>query len=293
MGNKQAATTNRMMDQSMANYSGQRNAFQNAAMSGLGNAQANSDAAFRAALQGYQGLIGRNSDMANRAIAAGNKSAEGIMGMGGPGNPWAGVLGQQIRARGNSVIPGMFEAVRDEQTRLQNLQGGYNPGYTAQMSKISRDSAREAANNVLNTEVMLGEKIAAARAAQAAFALQQRGMAGRARQGGYGSASGFGRNSLEALKGIYALRGQTPGEVQMYLNAGLGNMGQGQELANQALGQRAAYNPNQSGWERALGVVGGLAGGFAPFMGGFGRNSQPYRNQYNSIPYGPGMYGQQ
>lgn len=275
MGNKQANTTNRLMDQSMANYNTQRSGFQQAAMSGLGNAQANSDAAFQAALSGYQGLLGRNADMANRAIAAGNKSAEGIMGMAGPGNPWAGVLGQQIRARGNSVIPGMFEAVRDEMTRTNNLQGGYNPGYTAQMSKMTRDSAREAANNVLNTEVTLGEKIAAARAAQAAFALQQRGMAGRARQGGFGSASGFGRNSLAALQGIYNLRGQTPGEVQMYLNAGLGNMGQGQELANQALGQRAAYNPNVSGWEKALGIAGGLAGGFAPFMGGFGGRGTP------------------
>lgn len=265
MGNKQAGVTNRMMDQSMNQYNQARTDFQNQITGGLSQAQSNADAAFQAALGGYQGLLGQNADMARQAIAAGGKSAEGILGVGGPGNPWAGQLGRDIRAREMSVLPGFYDRIRSEQERLQNVQGGYNPGFTDQMAKLAREQARQASENVLNTEIGLGEKSAAAQAAQAAFALQQQAMAGRARQGGYGSASGFGRNSLAALQGIYNLRGQTPGEVAMYLQGGLGNLGQGQQLANEALGQRAAYNPNVSGWQKALGVVGGLAGMAAPF----------------------------
>lgn len=283
-----------MMDQSFNQYNQARTGFQDTIGSGLGSAQANSDAAFQAALQGYKGLLGQNANMANQAIAAGGRSAEGILGIGGPGNPWAGQLGRDIRARGNSVIPGMFEPLRDEFTRINNLQGGYNPGYTAQMSKMTRDAAREASSNVLDTEVMLGEKMAAARAAQAQFALQQQAMAGRARQGGYGSASGFGKNSLAALQGIYNLRGQTPGEVNMYLQAGLGNLGAGQQGANQLLGLKGQYNPNVSGWEKGLGILGGLAGAAAPFaMGGFGapKNNNWYGGGYgkSGVPIGPGL----
>lgn len=282
MGNKQASTTNRMMDQSYNQYNNQRTGFQNYINTGLEGAQGRSDQAFNAALAGYQGLLGRNADMANRAIAAGQKSAEGIMGMGGPGNPWAGQLGRDIRARGNSVLPAMYDRIRAEQQRLQNAQGGYNPGFTEQLAKTSREQARAATENTLNVDIALGEKIAAARAAQAQFDLQKRMMAGRAGQGGYGSAAGFGKNSLAALQGIYNLRGQTPGEVGMYLQAGMGNMTGGQQGALAALGQRAAYNPNTSWFDKAMGGLGMAAGFAAPFM------PRPRAPQYQQFQgYGP------
>ncbi len=289
MGNKQAGATNRMMDQSFNSYNQQRGDLQNQFSSGLQGAQGRSDAAFNAALQGYQGLIGQNSGFASDAMNAARANAaqagQGIMGIGGPGNPWAGQLGRDIRARENSVLPAMYDRIREEQTRLQNLQGGYNPGYTAQMSKLSRDQARGMGENILNTEVMLGEKSAAAQAAQAQFALQQQAMAGAARGramgAGHSAASGFGRNSMEALRGIYNLRGQTPGEVAMYGQLGLGNLGGGQQGALAALGQKAQYNPNQSGWQTALGALGGLAGAAAPWANMFGGPKPPQQPAYH------------
>lgn len=220
-----------------------RTGFQDQITSGLAGAQGRSDQAFNAALGGYNKFLGQQNQFANQAIGAGNQSAQNILGLAGPGNPWAGQLGQMIRARGNSILPAMYDRIRSEQGRLQNLQGGYNPGYTAQLSKIARDQARGMSENVLNTEVELGERSAAAQAAQAAFAMQQQMNAGRARQGGFGSASGFGRNSLAALSGLRGLRTDVPGEVAMYLQGGLGNLG---GMTQGAMGQYG-MGQNQGG----------------------------------------------
>jgi len=210
MGNSAANNVNKSMNQSFNQYNQQRSGMQDYITGGLTGAQGRSDAAYNAALQGYQGLMNQNrgfaSDAISRAREAANAAAAGIGGVAGPGNPWAGELGRNIRARGNSVLPAMYDRIREEQTRLQNLQGGYNPGYTAQMSKLSRDQARGISENVLNTEVTLGEKIAAARAQQAQFALQQQAMMGAARSramsAGQGAAGNYNKNAMAALQGI-------------------------------------------------------------------------------------------
>jgi hypothetical protein len=257
---------------------GQQQNFQNSISGGLGTAQGNSQGVFDTAFGGYKNLLNSLQNPQSGGGGGGNPALSAaqaaIAGMSGPGNPWAGQLGADIRTRENSVLPGFYDRIKAEQTRLQNVQGGYNPGYTSQMAKLARDQAHQAQEGVLNTEIKLGEKSAAAQAAQAQFALQQQGMLASLARGGGGGGGGSAddnfRQQMAVLGAMGGLRGQAPGEVGMYLNSGLGNIG----LGNQQAGQFAQYNPaTVPGWQKALGAVGGVAGGilgsgFNPFGGG-------------------------
>lgn len=257
-------------DLAYGNAAQQQN-FQNAAMGGLGGAQSNSQKLFDTMYGGYQNLLTGLQNPASSGGGGGNPglaaAQAAIQGLSGPGNPWAGQLGADIRTRGASVLPGFFDRIKSEQTRLQNIQGGYNPGYTAQMSKLARDQAQTGQKNVLDTEIALGEKSAAAQAAQANFEMQKAGMlAGLARGGGGGGGDDSFRQQMAILQAMGGLRGQTPGEVGMYLDAGLGglNAGLGQT------GQLMQYNPAQKPWwQNALGAAGSVAGGLFG-AGGFG-----------------------
>ena len=64
------------------------------------------------------------------------------------------------------------------------------------------------------------------------------------------------------------MRGQAPGEVGMYLQGGLQNIGN-RGIGNQQTQQLMQYNqPTVPGWQRALGAVGNVAGGMFG-VGGF------------------------
>jgi len=153
------------------------------------------------------------------------------------------------------------------------------------MAKLAREQAQQGQEGVLNTEIKLGEKSAAAQAAQAAFELQKAGMLASLGKGGGGGSSADQNFSqqMAVLNAMGGLRGQTPGEVGMYLNSGLGNIG----LGNQQAGQFAQYNPaTVPAWQRALGAVGGVAGGllgsgFNPFGGGNSGGGQTYQGGWS------------
>ncbi len=247
---------------------GQQQALQQNIMGGLTGSQGRADQAFNAAFGGYQNLL---TGLQNPQGGGGGDGGRGaaiaaIQGLGGPSmsNPWAGQLGADIRARGESLLPAFYDRIKAEQGRLQNIQGGYNPGYTAQMAKLARDQAQAAQSGQLEREVSLGEKKAAVdranQAAQANFQMQKAGMlASLARGGGGGGADDNFRQQMAVLGAMGGLRGQTPGEAQMYLQGGLGNVG----LGNQQFGQFAQYNPASTpGWQKALGIVGSVAPAF-------------------------------
>jgi len=222
-------------------FNDQQGVFQNSIQTGLTGAQDRSNQVFDAAFGGYQNLLGGLGQSGGGGGGGGFGAAQaGIQGLSGPGNPWAGGLGRDIRSRNESLLPAFFDRIKAEQGRLQNIQGGYNPGYTAQMSKLSRDQAQSAQASQLEREIALGEKVQQGNAAQAAFEMQKQGMlAGLARsQAGAANASNAQNFSqqMAILNAMGGLRGQTPGEVNMYLNGGLGNMGMlgqyGQQGAN-------------------------------------------------------------
>ena len=299
--NKGFENVNKQANQSFQDYNTARQGFGNNINAGLTQAQSNSQNAFNTAFGGYSNLLNQvqGGSIPGMGGGGGVNSAydamrAAISGMQGPGNPWAGQLGADIRQQNESLLPGFYDRIKAEQTRLQNIQGGYNPGYTAQMSKLARDQAHQAQASKLAADVELGQRSAAAQAAQAAFAnsqamqLAQLGLSQA--QYGAGASSANARAALQArlaaLGGISGLRGQTPGEVAMYLNAQNQNYGQGQQLANQALGNMYQANPRQAPWwQQALGAVGALA----PVGGALFRGSSPKKNNtgYSNNYYNP------
>jgi len=221
-------------------FNEQQGTFQNSIQSGLTGAQDRSNQVFDAAFGGYQNLLGGLGQGGGGGGGGFGAAQAGIEGLTGPGNPWAGGLGRDIRSRNESLLPAFFDRIKAEQGRLQNIQGGYNPGYTAQMSKLSRDQAQSAQKSQLEREIALGEKSAQAAAAQAAFNMQKQGMLASLARSQAGAANASNAQSfsqqMAILNAMGGLRGQTPGEVNMYLNGGLGNMGMlgnyGQQNAN-------------------------------------------------------------
>jgi len=212
-----------------AAFQNQQQDFQNSIQGGLTGAQDRSNQVFDAAFGGYQNLLGGLGQGGGGGGGGFGAAQAGIEGLSGPGNPWAGGLGRDIRSRGESLLPAFFDRIKAEQGRLQNIQGGYNPGYTSQMSKLSRDQAQSAQAGQLDREISLGEKIAQGNAAQSAFEMQKQGMLAnlarsRAGAANASSAQDFSQQ-MAVLNAMGGLRGQTPGEVNMYLNGGLGNMG--------------------------------------------------------------------
>lgn len=279
-GPKPQASVNRLAQVGQ----GQQQALQGNIMGGLTQGQSNAQNAFNSAFGGYQNLLtGLQAPQGGGGGGGQAAALAAIQGLQGPSmsNPWAGQLGADIRARGESLLPAFYDRIKAEQGRLQNVQGGYNPGYTAQMSKLARDQAQAAQSGQLEREISLGEKKAAVdranAAAQSQFQMQKAGMlAGLGRGGGGGGADDNFRQQMAVLGAMGGLRGQTPGEVGMYLQSGLGNVG----LGNQQFNQFAQYNPaSVPGWQRALGAVGQVAGGvlgsgFNPFGGGGGGGGQ-------------------
>jgi len=68
-----------------------------------------------------------------------------------------------IRSRANSVIPAYYDVAKTEAGRMGSVQGGYGPGRSALMARMSRDQSRGAAGQALDTEVGIKENVNAGR----------------------------------------------------------------------------------------------------------------------------------
>jgi hypothetical protein len=253
MGSGGNTANKQIADKNFQNFSGNNNALYNNISGGLNQSQSNSQNAFNTAFGGYSNLLNQaqSGSLGTGGGGGGTGAAydamrAAISGMSGPGNPWAGQLGTDIRTRNASLLPGFYDRIKSEQGRLQNIQGGYNVGYSSQMAKLARDQAHQAQQGELEGDIQIGERSAAAQAAQNAFAnsqamqLAQLGLS-QAQSGAAGSRASAAMQlqaRLAALSGITNLRGQTPGEVNMYLQAVLGNQ---QQLGNYG----GFMNPNQ------------------------------------------------
>jgi hypothetical protein len=86
---------------------------------------------------------------------------------------------------------------------------------------------------------------------------------------------------MDALDRMAGLYGSSPGELSRYDDMIGRERGMAGDQQGQNLNLRASYNPNRSGWDRAMqiaGVAGNVAGIWNPFggvgSGGNRRNSQ-------------------
>lgn len=96
-----------------------------------------------------------------------------------------------------------------------------------------------------------------------------------------------GMGGLSAISGLRGLRTDRPGEANMYLQAGLGNLAPAQQQMPQQQGP-----PQPSGFDNWMRMFSGLSQSIAPML------QNHYKPQYgggsqSGIAFGPGMEGQQ
>jgi hypothetical protein len=182
-----------------------------------------------------------------------------------------------LRSRGSATIPSFFQGVRDELTRGRALQGGYAPGYDAQMAATVRDQSQAGQRAALETETgitdirnrgrMWGAGSLSAAEQAIVDALQRGRLSGAAGLQGQDEFSA-GMN-LQGARGMTDLYGMTPGEVALYENLALrGMQGRGDETSR-LLGLDASYHPNVTWWERfGMPIVNAGVGGAAAYLTG-------------------------
>jgi len=65
----------------------------------------------------------------------------------------------RMRARGASTVPAFYDAAKQEAGRASALQGGYGPGQSALMGRMSREGAAEAAKANRETELGISDQV--------------------------------------------------------------------------------------------------------------------------------------
>lgn len=162
-----------------------------------------------------------------------------------------------IRARIASNTPAFFAGLKRNLEQQNRVQGGFNPGYTSQMSKLSRDAGRGSVDAIREGEISLQEAINSGRkwgtegmsqSEQAIVANMLRGLEGASsaesqlmqaiRQGQM-----FGAQGLEGLR-------TSPGADLAYGNQLLSAIGMEGDQINQLLGLMSGRNPNLSNFDK-------------------------------------------
>lgn len=181
-----------------------------------------------------------------------------------------------FRSRATSVIPSIYEGAKRNLNRSNTIQGGINPGYTAQSRQITDDSARASQQAATGAEVDLSNMIRSGKL-EAGGRLDSNFMngMGAANNTELELARGLGDSSMQnnslmlnALSGLRGLRTDNPGEssnlLQMLLAGDQLYGGQGDGLIKDQQNEDAAR------WNRKKTIGGLLAGGAGTAAGGFG-----------------------
>jgi hypothetical protein len=128
---------------------------------------------------------------------------------------------ENIRARSNAPIRGVYSQANAAVDKQRRLQGGYSPNYTAAKAKMAREQAYASADASTNTEAAIAQM------------LQQGKLAGLGGEAQVGTA---GRNqNLGALQGQTSLYSATPGQAQVF--GSLVGQNRNQDLEGQKLQQ--------------------------------------------------------
>lgn len=322
-----------MLDREYANTEGQFNDFRNTRNAFADQARGRSDQAFNTAFQGYQDIFadprmggGRGGGRSNPSgrhyeefARTGGLNDENIRRIRGNGvfdefSRTGGLSDEDIanmRLHGSRTIPGFFDSVKRNLDRSTTVQG-YNPGYNSQTAALARDQARAAQDAALNTELgitdtrnkgrMWGTEGLSGAESRLVDATQRGRMFGIE---GMDSSHRFDREfdsrdndmdaqmRLAALEGMRGLRTDAPGEVGMYEDEILNSLMGGAGARRGLLQDRAAYNPNQSWFQKygmpLLGAAGGVLGGFGGGGGGgssFGDFFNRRRNRNTGVTGG-------
>lgn len=171
------------------------------------------------------------------------------------------------RSRATSVIPSIYEGAKRSLDRQNSIQGGINPGYTAQSRQIMGDSARQSQQAATGAEVDLANMVRSGKLS-AAGNLDQNFMSGMGAANNTelelahqlaDSRSQGTQGLLAALGGIRGLRTDTPGESNALMDLLLkGNLGYGAQQSGLIGDQMQSDAARNSWWKN---IISGLAGG--------------------------------
>lgn len=316
MAKGEAKKTNKYIDQERDTANKEYGGISDQLYSRLPGAQGRADKTFDSAYGGYNDLLGRArgggfgggsggnyDELYNRFKGFGDTGGvddEGKARIRGNGvfDEFARTGGvsdadkTNLRARGTATIPAFYDSIKRNLETQKAAQGGYNPGYTAQMEELARNESRGAQDAALNAETGIldrvneGRKWGSSSLSGAEQGLQEllsrnklsgwQGAMG-ARQAGNdedyrGRALGL-QGELGALEGLRGLRTDQPGEEFGLYDRLLGAAGGRSGATEQNLGLRAQYNPNRDFMDR-LSQIGGAAGGLMGAFGGLGGSRQ-------------------
>lgn len=167
-----------------------------------------------------------------------------------------------IRARTARQTPALYEGLRSDLERGHAAQGGYGPGYDAQLAKLTRDSARASQDAILGSEIGLAESIRGGKLAGASgMSDAERALQALISQntlGGYTSAAGIEGNLMDSIR-----------SGQMFGVSGLGDL----DKTNLARRLSAAG---------ILSDLTGMAGGFSLGWGGLETDAERIRSGANA-----------
>jgi hypothetical protein len=201
---------------------------------------------------------------------------------------------EALRARATSMIPSFYDAYKRNAERRSNVQGGYSPGFDAQMAELGRAKAREGFNASRQVEgdildrVLQGKQFGTSgygNLASTIAGMEQSGKlaglgglkdiagteaslgearAGRNLSAQMGLAEMFQRGGLASAEGLSNLYRSAPGDVGQNMQAWLEAMRgkTGNELGN--IGTRTGIK-DQSWFDylpQILGTGSAIAGGF-------------------------------
>lgn len=209
-----------------------------------------------------------------------------------------------IRSRASSVIPSMYDAVKNATLTQNAAQGGYSPGYTYQVAKMVRDAGRDATSAVRDSEIGLAESIRSGKLSGATGMSDAEGRLQSLRTGnmfrGLEGASGLERGlagdiragQQYGLEGLSGMRRETAEQENFYLATQLKAMGMSDEQLFRLLQLRGV---DRSFWNKLIsaGIVaagtyfGGPAGGAAANKGMAEFNKGSYSDYGDYWPGSP------
>lgn len=241
-------------------------------------------------------------------------SYRGLMSNGGIGEGEA----QAFRARATGMVPAFYNKYKEALQRRSNVQGGYSPGFDAQMAEIGRESARQGFQASRDVEGDIADKRIQGRMfGTSGFGNLMSDVVGKEQQGklaGLGGLSSIadsraaasnanvGRNDAmqkfllqlysggeqSKLAGLQQLYSSAPGNVGQTGGLYLGGLG---GYSNNELGNLGMRNQIQdrSWYDYLPGLIGAGAG----FMGAFGsatsgggiNNMKGTPMNYNYMPW--------
>lgn len=211
------------------------------------------------------------------------------------------------------AVPRFYESIANELDRMKGVQGGYSPGFDAQMAKVAREKTQAGQQAILDANVNFkniydqNRKWGTEGASSSELGLQD--LMTRNKLESMGSAARLNqaqsdmdfrdqqsqrdddyRWTFGALGGLQDMYNSAPGEENMLL----GNLNDSRNIRGGQYGanldRRMAYNPNVSPFDRVMGglqTIGGLGVGLInPFRRNQNAPTSPGQPVGRSMPYG-------